>query len=111
MKINSTAKIALEKYLRILEEIRVQENTGIDEDPDGIGFGADEKLFEELAQAKDEFCENITPSDYVGLLKDISLQRQNVCELILENVALKATITRLGGNPDFIGNIDTSGKA
>ncbi|MBN5232240.1 hypothetical protein JY446_23175 [Serratia marcescens] len=111
MKINSTAKIALEKYLRILEEIRVQENKGIDEDPDGIGFGADEELFEELAQAKDGFNENITPSDYAGLLEEIALHRKNVCELIMENVALKATISRLGGNPDFIGNIDASGKA
>ncbi len=39
------------------------------------------------------------------------MRRDNTCELILENIVLKAEIRRLGGNPDFLGNVDSEGKA
>ncbi|EMX9222907.1 hypothetical protein QD840_001976 [Citrobacter koseri] len=108
---NKQATIAMEKYIRIHEEIKKQERESIADDPDGIGCGADAYLFEELAQARDEFCEAITPSYYAELLSQVAMHRDNTCELILENIVLKAEIRRLGGNPDFLGNVDSEGKA
>lgn len=108
---NKQATIALEKYLRIHEEIKKQERDSAKDDPDGIGTGADEHLFEELAQARDEFCKTITPSYYSELLNQVALHRENTCELILENMVLKAEVVRLGGDPNFLGNVGCGGKA
>lgn len=108
---NKQATVAMEKYLRIHEEIKKQERDGMADDPDGIGSGADACLFEELAQAHAEFCETITPSDYGELLKLVAMHRDNTCELILENMVLKAEVRRLGGNPDLPGNVDSEGNA
>lgn len=108
---NKQVTVAMEKYLRIHEEIKKQERESIADDPDGIGCGADAYLFEALGQARDEFCETITPSDFAELLKQVAMHRDNTCELILENIVLKAEITRLGGDPNFLGNVDSEGKA
>ncbi|EBK5238985.1 hypothetical protein DOO20_26640, partial [Salmonella enterica] len=108
---NKLATIAMEKYIRIHEEIKKQERESIANDPDGIGCGADAYLFEELAEARDEFCRTVTPSDYAEMLKQVALQRDNTCELILENIVLKAEINRLGGNAKILGNVDSEGKA
>lgn len=108
---NKLTTAALERYLRIYEEIKKQEREGADDDPDGIGNGADAYLFEELANARDEFCGSVTPSDFADLLNQVAMHRDNTCELILENMVLKAEIVRLGGDPTFLGNVDSEGKA
>lgn len=108
---NKLITAALERYLRIHEEIKKQERESADDDPDGIGSGADASLFEELANARDEFCSSVTPSDFVDLLNQVAMHRDNTCELILENMVLKAEIVRLGGDPTFLGNVDCGGKA
>ncbi|EAV4803180.1 hypothetical protein ILU99_003823 [Salmonella enterica] len=108
---NKQATIAMEKYIRIHEEIKTQERESIADDPDGIGCGADAYLFEELAQARDEFCRSVTPSDYAEMLKQVAMHRDNTCNLILENIVLKAEIKRLGGDVNFLGNVDSEGKA
>ena len=107
---NKQTTAALEKYLRIHEEIKRQERESAVDDPDGIGNGADAYLFEELARARDEFCGSVTPSDFTELLNQVAMHRDNTCELILENMVLKAEIVRLGGDPTFLGNVDCGGK-
>ncbi|MDU1195654.1 hypothetical protein [Kluyvera ascorbata] len=108
---NKQTTAALEKYLRIHEEIKRQERESSADDPDGIGDGADAYLFEELARARDEFCGSVTPSDFSELLNKVAMHRDITCELILENMVLKAEIVRLGGDPTFLGNIYSEGKA
>ncbi|WP_313471359.1 hypothetical protein [Atlantibacter hermannii] len=108
---NKQAKTALNNYLRVSEEIKKQEREGMDGDPDGIGYGAEESLYDELEAARAEFCQSVTPSDYQELLTLMAKLRDNLGELILENMVLKSEVRRLGGDPDFIGNVDTSGEA
>lgn len=105
------AIIAMEKYIRIYEEIKKQERDSQLDDPDSIGTGVDERLFEALYAACEEFHDSVTPSDYEELLKQVALHRDNTCELILENIALKAEVKRLGGDPEFIGNIIAKGHS
>lgn len=108
---NKQTTVALENYLRIHEEIKKQERESLADDPDGIGSGADAYLFDELEQARAEFCETVSPSDYTDLLKQVVMHRNNTCELILENIVLKAEIRRLGGNHELLGNVDSEGRA
>ncbi|EEW43919.1 hypothetical protein HMPREF0484_0015, partial [Klebsiella pneumoniae subsp. rhinoscleromatis ATCC 13884] len=53
----------------------------------------------------------ISPDEYLELKRKVSHLNNEVGALILENIILKNEVAKLGGDPDFLGNVDAEGKA
>ncbi|EOZ6583459.1 hypothetical protein [Klebsiella michiganensis] len=105
---NSLLKEAVDNYQRLKARVSQQES----ECGDPLSFGGvDVDLFEELMFAKSQLQELINPDEYLELKRKVSHLNNEVGALILENVVLKNEVARLGGDPDFLGNVDSEGKA
>lgn len=103
---NEVLKEAIENYQCLKAQISQQESG----DPLSFG-GVDVDLFEALIFAKSQLQELISPDDYLELKRKVSHLNNEVGALILENIILKNEVARLGGDPDFLGNVDAEGKA
>ncbi|MGS3448544.1 hypothetical protein ACB376_11130 [Klebsiella electrica] len=103
---NEVLKEAIENYQRLKAQVSQQES----DDPLSFG-GVDVDLFDAFMFAKSQLQELITPDEYLKLKHKVSHLNNEVGALILENVALKNEVARLGGDPDFLGNVDAEGKA
>lgn len=104
MRIHPDMKAALKKYFEIEKAMRQQESEGSDCVFDDIGW-VDEGLFQQLGEAHDEFARMVSPNDYMSAFNEIAHLKVQIGELILENIALKSAVSRLGGDPAFIGNV------
>lgn len=100
---------ALKKYQKIQEKMRRQEDESRRDDPDDIGLGCDEDFYQQLSDAKQKFNQLVGPEYFSELIEENGNLKDDVGQLILENVALKIEVKRLGGDPDFIGNISSEG--
>lgn len=100
-------KEAIENYQHLKAQVRQQE------EDDGIDSfsGIDADLFERFMLAKNQLQGLINPDDYFALKDKVSHLNSEIGVLILENIILKNEVTRLGGDPDFLGNVDAEGKA
>lgn len=105
---NEILKEAIENYQHLKAQVRQQE-----EDDDGIESfgGVDTDLFERFMFAKSQLQELINPDDYFAMKDKVSHLNNEIWALILENIILKNEVARLGGDPDFFGNVDSEGKA
>ncbi|ECS5287769.1 hypothetical protein BA991_23200 [Salmonella enterica] len=101
-------KEAIENYQHLKAQVRQQE-----EEDDGIeSFGVvDTDLFERFMFDKSQLQELINPDDYFVMKDKVSHLNSEIGALILENIILKNEVARLGGDPDFLGNVDSEGKA
>ncbi|EAM2865526.1 hypothetical protein AHS81_17450 [Salmonella enterica] len=105
---NEVLKEAIENYQRLKAQVRQQES----ECHDPLSFGGvDVDLFEAFMFAKSQLQELISPDEYLELKRKVSHLNNEVGALILENIVLKNEVARLGGDPDFLGNVDVEGKA
>lgn len=104
---NEILKEAIENYQHLKSQVRQQE------EEDGIESfgGVDTDLFERFMFAKSQLQELINPDDYFAMKDKVSHLNSELGELILENIILKNEVARLGGDPDFLGNVDSGGKA
>ncbi|ECJ3475091.1 hypothetical protein OZ008_001688 [Salmonella enterica] len=104
---NEILKEAIENYQHLKSQVRQQE------EEDGIESfgGVDTDLFERFMFAKSQLQELINPDDYFAMKDKVSHLNSELGELILENIILKNEVARLGGDPDFFGNVDSEGKA
>ncbi|EGK6772303.1 hypothetical protein V7I91_003247 [Salmonella enterica] len=104
---NEILKEAIENYQHLKSQVRQQE------EEDGIESfgGGDTDLFERFMFAKSQLQELINPDDYFAMKDKVSHLNSELGELILENIILKNEVARLGGDPDFLGNVDSEGKA
>ncbi|EAY2467234.1 hypothetical protein RO060_003441 [Salmonella enterica] len=104
---NEILKEAIENYQHLKSQFRQQE------EEDGIESfgGVDTDLFERFMFAKSQLQELINPDDYFAMKDKVSHLNSEIGELILENIILKNEVARLGGDPDFLGNVDSEGKA
>lgn len=104
---NEILKEAIENYQHLKSQVRQQE------EEDGIESfgGVDTDLFERFMFAKSQLQELINPDDYFAMKDKVSHLNSELGELILENIILKNEVARLGGDPDFLGNVDSEGKA
>lgn len=103
---NEVLKEAIENYQCLKAQVSQQES----DDPFSFG-GVDVDLFEAFIFAKSQLQELISPDDYLELKRKVSHLNNEVGALILENIILKNEVARLGGDPDFLGNVDAEGKA
>ncbi|HDS5169573.1 TPA: hypothetical protein QH378_002225 [Klebsiella pneumoniae] len=103
---NEVLKEAIENYQCLKAQVRQQES----DDPLSFG-GVDVALFEEFIFAKSQLQELISPDEYLELKRKVSHLNNEVGALILENIILKNEVAKLGGAPDFLGNVDAEGKA
>ncbi|AMG53749.1 hypothetical protein [Citrobacter amalonaticus] len=105
---NEVLKEAIENYQHLKAQVRQQEA-----ESDGVDFfgGVDVGLFEAFMLAKSQLQELMSPDEYFELKHKVSHLTSEVGALILENIVLKNEVARLGGDPNFIGNVDTEGKA
>lgn len=105
---NEILKEAIENYQHLKAQVSQQE-----EEDDGIESfgGVDTDLFERFMFAKSQLQELINPDDYFAMKDKVSHLNNEIGALILENIILKNEVARLGGNPDFLGNVDVEGKA
>lgn len=105
---NEILKEAIENYQHLKSQVRQQE-----EDDDGIEYfgGVDTDLFERFMFAKSQLQELINPDDYFAMKDKVSHLNNEIGALILENIILKNEVARLGGDTDFLGNVDVEGKA
>ncbi len=105
---NEILKEAIENYQHLKAQVRQQE-----EEDDGIEYfgGVDTDLFERFMFAKSQLQELINPDDYFSMKDKVSHLNSEIGALILENIILKNEVARLGGDPDFLGNVDVEGKA
>ncbi len=105
---NEILKEAIENYQHLKSLVRQQE-----EEDDGIESfgGVDTDLFERFMFAKSQLQELINPDDYFAMKDKVSHLNSEIGALILENIILKNEVARLGGNTDFLGNVDVEGKA
>ncbi|EAU6189549.1 hypothetical protein M2U48_003460 [Salmonella enterica] len=105
---NEILKEAIENYQHLKSLVRQQE-----EEDDGIEYfgGVDTDLFERFMFSKRQLQELINPDDYFALKDKVSHLNSEIWALILENIILKNEVARLGGDPDFLGNVDSEGKA
>lgn len=105
---NEILKEAIENYQHLKAQVRQQE-----EDDDGIETfgGVDTDLFERFMFAKSQLQELINPDDYFAMKDKVSHLNNEIGALILENIILKNEVARLGGDTDFLGNVDVEGKA
>ncbi|EEO7856888.1 hypothetical protein G6D15_005039 [Salmonella enterica] len=104
---NEILKEAIENYQHLKSQVRQQE------EEDGIESfgGVDTDLFERFMFAKSQLQELINPDDYFAMKDKVSHLNSELGELILENIILKNEVARLGGDPDFLGNVDSEEKA
>ncbi|STT66213.1 Uncharacterised protein [Klebsiella pneumoniae] len=105
---NNLLKEAVDNYQRLKARVSQQESEC--DDPLSFG-GADVELFEALMFAKSQLQELISPDEYLELKRKVSHLNNEVGALILENIILKNEVAKLGGDPDFLGNVDAEGKA
>ena len=105
---NEILKEAIENYQHLKSQVRQQE-----EEDDGIEYfgGVDTDLFERFMFAKSQLQELINPDDYFAMKYKVSHLNNEIGALILENIILKNEVARLGGNTDFLGNVDVEAKA
>ncbi len=105
---NEILKEAIENYQHLKVQVRQQE-----EEDDGIEYfgGVDTDLFERIMFAKSQLQELINPDDYFAMKDKVSHLNNEIGALILENIILKNEVARLGGDTDFLGNVDVEGKA
>lgn len=103
---NEILKEAIENYQHLKSQVRQQEEDGIE----SFG-GVDTDLFERFMFAKSQLQELINPDDYFAMKDKVSHLNSELGELILENIILKNEVARLGGDPDFLGNVYSEGKA
>ena len=103
---NEVLKEAIENYQCLKAQVSQQES----DDPLSFG-GVDVDLFEAFIFAKSQLQELISPDDYLELKRKVSRLNNEVGALILENIILKNEVAKLGGDPDFLGNVDAEGKA
>lgn len=105
---NEILKEVIENYQHLKAQVRQQE-----EEDDGIEYfgGVDTDLFERFMFAKSQLQELINPDDYFAMKDKVSHLNNEIGALILENIILKNEVARLGGNTDFLGNVDVEGKA
>lgn len=101
-------KEAIENYQHLKAQVRQQEEEGNDIES---FCGVDTDLFERFMSAKSQLQELINPDDYFALKDKVSHLNNEIGALILENIILKNEVARLGGDPDFLGNVDAEGKA
>lgn len=104
---NEILKEAIENYQHLKSQVRQQEE---EDDIESFG-GVDTDLFERFMFAKSQLQELINPDDYFAMKDKVSHLNSELGELILENIILKNEVARLGGDPDFLGNVDSEGKA
>lgn len=105
---NEVLKEAIENYQCLKAQVRQQES----ESHDPLSFGGvDVDLFESFMFAKSQLQELINPDEYLESKSKVSHLNNEVGALILENIVLKNEVARLGGDPDFLGNVDSEGKA
>lgn len=105
---NEVLKEAIENYQCLKAQVRQQES----EYDDPLSFsGVDADLFETFMFAKSQLQELISPDEYLELKRKVSHLQNEVGALILENMVLKNEVARLGGDPDFLGNVDSEGQA
>lgn len=104
---NEILKEAIENYQHLKSQVRQQE------EDDGIEYfgGVDTDLFERFMFAKSQLQELINPDDYFAMKDKVSHLNNEIGALILENIILKNEVARLGGDTDFLGNVDVEGKA
>lgn len=104
---NEILKKAIENYQHLKSLVRQQE------EDDGIEYfgGVDTDLFERFMFSKSQLQELINPDDYFAMKDKVSHLNSEIGALILENIILKNEVARLGGDPDFLGNVDSEGKA
>lgn len=105
---NEVLKEAIESYQCLKAQVSQQESEC--DDPLSFG-GVDVDLFDAFMFAKSQLQELITPDEYLKLKHKVSHLNNEVGALILENIVLKNEVARLGGDPDFLGNVDAEGKA
>lgn len=103
---NEVLKEAIENYQCLKAQVSQQES----DDPLSSG-GVDVALFEEFIFSKSQLQELISPDEYLELKRKVSHLNNEVGALILENIILKNEVAKLGGDPDFLGNVDAEGKA
>ncbi|ENQ2791304.1 hypothetical protein G9H14_09950 [Klebsiella pneumoniae] len=103
---NEVLKEAIENYQCLKAQVSQQES----DDPLSFG-GVDVDLFEAFIFSKSQLQELISPDEYLELKRKVSHLNNEVGALILENIILKNEVAKLGGDPDFLGNVDAEGKA
>lgn len=105
---NEVMKDAIDNYQHLKDRVRQQEA----ECSDICSFGGvDADLFEAFMFAKSQIQELINPDEYFELKRKVSHLTNEIGALILENIVLKNEVILLGGEPDFLGNVDSEGKA
>lgn len=105
---NEVLKEAIENYQHLKVQVRQQEAECSDV---GTFGGVDVDLFEAFMFAKNQLQELINPDEYLGLKNKVSHLTNEVGALILENIVLKNEVVRLGGDPNFWGNVDSEGNS
>ncbi|EMM0180488.1 TPA: hypothetical protein ACR599_003562 [Klebsiella variicola] len=103
---NEVLKKAIENYQCLKAQVSQQES----DDPLSFG-GVDVDLFEAFIFAKSQLQELISPDEYLELKRKVSHLDNKVGALIPENIILKNEVAKLGGDPDFLGNVAAEGKA
>ncbi|EGH2794924.1 hypothetical protein ID987_000794 [Salmonella enterica] len=104
---NEILKEAIENYQHLKAQVRqLEEDDGIES-----FSGVDTDLFERFMFAKSQLQALINPDDYFAMKDKVSHLNNEIGALILENIILKNEVARLGGDPDFLGNVDSEGKA
>lgn len=105
---NEVLKEAIENY----QCLKAQVSQQLSECDDPMSFGSvDVDLFEAFMFAKSQLQELINPDEYFELKRKVSHLNNEVGALILENIILKNEVAKLGGDPDFLGNVDAEGKS
>lgn len=102
---NEVLKEAIENYQCLKAQVSQQES----DDPLSFG-GVDADLYEAFIFAKSQLQELISPDEYLELKRKVSHLNNELGALILENIILKNEVAKLGGDPDFLGNVDAEGK-
>ncbi|HAT1683140.1 TPA: hypothetical protein I8Y21_003864 [Klebsiella oxytoca] len=105
---NEDLKEAIENYQHLKAQVRQQESEC--DDPLSLG-GVDVELFEAFMLARSQLQGLINPDEYLELKRKVSHLNDETGALILENIVLKNEVARLGGDPDFLGNVDVEDKA
>lgn len=105
---NEYLKEAIENYQNLKAQVRQQESEC--DDPLCFG-GVDVDLFDSFMSAKSQLQGLINPDEFFELKKKVSHLNNEIGALILENIVLKNEVAKLGGNPDFLGNVDSEGQA
>lgn len=105
---NEALKEAMENYQHLKAQVCQQEAECCDVESFG---GVDVDLYEAFMFARSQPQELISPDEFFELKRKESHLTNEIGALILENIVLKNEVARLGGDPDFLGNVDSEGKA